>query len=45
MEFTDREGNTYDDLYDTNQPIDGVTGVDIVDETTQDEQEHEEEKT
>jgi hypothetical protein len=43
MEFTDRDGNTYDNLYDTNQPIDGVAGVDIVDENTQDEQEDEEE--
>jgi hypothetical protein len=43
LEFTDRDGNAYDDLYDTNQPTDGVAGVDIVDEPTQDEQEHEEE--
>jgi hypothetical protein len=43
LEFTDRDGNTYDDLYDTNQPTDGAAGVDIVEEPTQDEQEHEEE--
>jgi hypothetical protein len=43
LEFTDRDVNAYDDLYDTNQPTDGVAGVDIVDELTQDEQEHEEE--
>jgi hypothetical protein len=47
MEFTDRDGHTYDNLHDTNQQIDGVAGVDIVDETTQNEQEqeHEEEMT
>jgi hypothetical protein len=43
MEFTERDGNTYDNLHDTNQPLDGVAGVDIVDETAQNEQEHEEE--
>jgi hypothetical protein len=41
MEFTDRDGNTYDNLDDTNQPIDGVAGVDTADETAQDEQEQE----
>jgi hypothetical protein len=43
MEFTDRDGNTYDNLDDTNQPIDGVAGVDIGDEAPHDEQEQEEE--
>jgi hypothetical protein len=41
MEFTDRDGNTYDNLDDTNQPINGVAGVDTADETAHDEQEQE----
>jgi hypothetical protein len=42
-EFMDRDGNTYDNLDDTNQPIYGVAGVDTADETAQDEQEQEQE--
>jgi hypothetical protein len=38
MEFTDRDGNTYDNLYDTSQPINGVAGVDTADETAHNEQ-------
>jgi hypothetical protein len=44
MEFTDRDGNTYDNLDDTSQPIDGVAGVDIGDEAQHDEQEQEQEE-
>jgi hypothetical protein len=41
MEFTDKDGNTYDNLDYTIQPIDGVAGVDTADETAHDEQEQE----
>jgi hypothetical protein len=44
MKFTDRDGNTYDTLDDTNQPIDGVTGVDIGDEAIGDEAPHDEQE-
>jgi hypothetical protein len=43
MDFTDRDSNTYDNLDDTNQPINGVVGVDIGGEAPHDEQEQEEE--